>query len=105
LGKQFSHCLYAAKNILGVLAADADAVAAADASLGDDLRLAIGDPNSLRGAFAHARVADAAALFDRPDQLDVIWSAHLILIDLFDLFLRFAIQTNLIADCGLRIAD
>lgn len=46
-----------------VLAADADAVSAGDASFGHDLSLSVCDAYGLCGAFAHAGVADAAAFF------------------------------------------
>ena len=56
--------------LLCVLAADPHAVAAADAALGDDLRLALRDADGLGRAFPHACVAYPAALFDRGDETE-----------------------------------
>ena len=51
-------------DLFRVLAADTNAVAAADAPLRDNLRLTLGDANSLRGTFAHTGVTDAAFFLD-----------------------------------------
>ena len=63
--------LDAAQHLLGVLAADGDAVAAADAARLDDARLAVEDLDGLGGALAHAGVAHAALLADGGDELGV----------------------------------
>ena len=57
-----------ADHLFRALAADPHAVAAVDAALADDLRLAVRDADRLRRTFAHAGVAHPAAVGDGGDE-------------------------------------
>jgi len=57
-----------AEDALGALAAHQNARSAPDTTRRDDLGLTAGDANGLGGTFAHAGVANPAALTDGADQ-------------------------------------